>query len=454
MFERLRRLYYWRGMYADVEWYIASCPDCATAKGKPRYKGRTTGNVVATRPFQVVAMDFAIPLPKTHNGNEAMLCCICLFTSYIVLIPMADTSAQSVAEAYLAGVYKRFGAQEMIRHDRDPRFMSSVFKRFNRMMNQKQRPTLAYRPQANGKQERSIQTVVRAIKCYMTDPEQKDWDEYVNQLELALNTSVNLQQRQTSYYLVHGWNPRTQLEAAIPPKDGTVKERNALEWRENVVKEHEKALAQAEFIQQKLMTERAEQANQRVEDALKITVRTEYQVGELVWLYHVLVKEGLVRKLSHLWHGPYRVEERVNESVYRLKIDKKDSTVLPLVHISRLKPFVSRMARPRERVEGVQGDEFDEALLPEDSWYEEGADDEYEVEKVLECRYKQRTRNGRRLREYLVKWEGYDEPSWVPEEDLSCTALLYEFDARKAWENRQEAAQTTQEEEVEESDSE
>ena len=163
VFERLRRLYHWRGMYADVEWYVSSCEDCATAKGKPRYKGRSSGNVVASRPFQVVAMDFAIPLPKTHGGNEAMLCCICMFTSYVVLLPMADTSAQSVVEAYLSGVYKRFGAQEMIRHDRDPRFMSSVFRRFNRMMNQKQRPTLAYRPQANGKQNRSVQTVVRAM---------------------------------------------------------------------------------------------------------------------------------------------------------------------------------------------------------------------------------------------------------------------------------------------------
>jgi hypothetical protein len=208
-------LYYWRGMYADVEWFVASCDDCATGKGKPRYKGRTAGNITATRPFQVLAMDFALPLPKTFNGHEALLCFICVFSGYVVLIPMADTSAQAVAEAYLSGIYKRFGAQEMIRHDRDPRFMSSVFRRFNRMMQQRQRPTLAYRPQANGKQERSVQTVVRAIKSYVADSEQRDWDEYVEQLELALNTSVSLQHHQTSFYLVHGWNARTPLEAAV-----------------------------------------------------------------------------------------------------------------------------------------------------------------------------------------------------------------------------------------------
>jgi hypothetical protein len=110
------------------------------------------------------------------------------------------------------------------------------------------------------------------------------------------------------------------------------------------------------------------------------------------------------------------------------------------------------MKRPREWVEVDHVLEFDEALLPEDSWYEEGVDDEYEVEEVLDCRYKQRTRNGRRQREYLIKWVGYDDTQWIPEDDLSCDALLYEFDARRAWENRREAAQTTQEEEIEESD--
>ncbi|DAZ99807.1 TPA: hypothetical protein N0F65_001316, partial [Lagenidium giganteum] len=108
--------------------------------------------------------------------------------------------------------------------------------------------------------------------------------------------------------------------------------------------------------------------------------------------------------------------------------------VFPLVHISRLKPYVSQIRRPTERVQ-VEGTlAFDQALLPEDSWLgEEVERDEYEVEEPI-------VRNGRRKREYLLKWVGYEEQSWVAEEDLSCTSLLYEFDARRAWENRREAA--------------
>ncbi|DAZ94051.1 TPA: hypothetical protein N0F65_010090 [Lagenidium giganteum] len=119
-----------------------------------------------------------------------------------------------------------------------------------------------------------------------------------------------------------------------------------------------------------------------------------------------------------------------------------------MVHISRLKPYVSRIRRRvgRALVEG----RADQALLPEDSWLDEDVKaDEYEMVEIMDCRYMPRVRNGRRQREYLVKWVGYEEQSWVAEEDLSCTALLYEFDARRAWENRREAAQDADGSEVE-----
>ncbi|POM70259.1 Hypothetical protein PHPALM_13323, partial [Phytophthora palmivora] len=39
-----------------------------------------------------------------------------------------------------------------------------------------------------------------------------------------------------------------------------------------------------------------------------------------------------------------------------------------------------------------------------------------------------RTRYGRTLREFLVHWKGYNEPTWVDEADLNCGALLGVYD--------------------------
>ncbi|KAE8991842.1 hypothetical protein PR003_g24138 [Phytophthora rubi] len=43
-------------------------------------------------------------------------------------------------------------------------------------------------------------------------------------------------------------------------------------------------------------------------------------------------------------------------------------------------------------------DDFDTALLPEDSWEADNDNDEYEVEKILDLRWSKRTRTSKRAR--------------------------------------------------------
>ena len=162
-YHRLRRLYYWRGMFKDVSEYVKGCDDCNTGKGSPEFTGGSPGNILPVGVCDVIAMDFAVSLPTSYRGNTSLLIFLCMFTGYVMCKPMKDTSAQACAEAYEEVVYRRFGASRMVRHDRDPRFMSEVFRRFNQLMGQKQKATLAYRPQANGQEERMVQTLIRQL---------------------------------------------------------------------------------------------------------------------------------------------------------------------------------------------------------------------------------------------------------------------------------------------------
>ncbi|GMF35715.1 unnamed protein product [Phytophthora fragariaefolia] len=135
------------------------------------------------------------------------------------------TTRFTVAAAYEEAVVRRFGAREAIRHDREPGFMADFFRAFSKMMGRRQRATLAYRPQANGAAERKVQTVVRAVKMYITDIDQRDWDEYAESLIFALNTPYVRTRDETPFYLVHGWDARSTLEAALSV--GTTSHRDA-----------------------------------------------------------------------------------------------------------------------------------------------------------------------------------------------------------------------------------
>ncbi|GMF48827.1 unnamed protein product [Phytophthora fragariaefolia] len=74
-FERLGREYYCHRIYADVECFVKECVDCVTAKGAPLNPGPSPGNILATRPFEAVSMDFVTHLPKSD------LCSFCCFSA-------------------------------------------------------------------------------------------------------------------------------------------------------------------------------------------------------------------------------------------------------------------------------------------------------------------------------------------------------------------------------------
>jgi hypothetical protein len=164
-----------------------------------------------------------------------------MYTGFVVGEAMGSTTALDVAKSFNRNIYQRFGACEILRHDRDPRFMSEVMVEFNRLLHQQQRATLAYRPQENGQQENSVKTVVRSIKMYVDDEEQKDWDELFECLLICLNTSYDHTRKDTPFYLMHGWDAKMAIEAMIPVDQGTTKYTEAKLWRQAITRKYQYA---------------------------------------------------------------------------------------------------------------------------------------------------------------------------------------------------------------------
>ncbi|KAG3136723.1 hypothetical protein PI124_g18337 [Phytophthora idaei] len=162
------------------------------------------------------------------------------------------------------------------------------------------------------------------------------------------------------------------------------------------------------------------------------------------------VKPGLVKKLAHLWHGPFRIKATVEEFAYELELpDRRGYRFHPVVQVLRLKPVTEFENRPTAglapEVEEKRRTDFDEGLLAEDSWEPESATDEFEVEAILDDRVPVATGTERPVREFQIKWVGYDEPSWEPVSNLSCGGLLYDYLLERKRDRRLKIAQVADE---------
>jgi hypothetical protein len=374
-FERVKAHTYWTGQYQSVRNYVAACPDCQSGKGAPRLDVGSPGNVEATRPFEVLGMDHVPSLPKSTRGNTELLIWIDQHTGYVIVSANASRKAETAAEAYERCVYRRFGASRIIRHDREPAFMSEVFRAFNRLIGQRSRATLAYRPQANGMTERMVQTMMHAVRLYVSHPQQRDWDDYAERLVFALNTAHDRVRQETPFYLLHGWDPYSTIETNLRER-GHVQARK---WRAQVQAKYRQAREDANRLLKKAREVRMAAANENARGGDEAIVP-----GARVWLYADQVKPGFARKLAHLWHGPFRVLERLEPHLVRLEMDSTDYRMHPVVHVSRLKLWRVFEARPvvQLQVQANQRFDFDEGLLPEDSFDPRNEDDEYEITEI------------------------------------------------------------------------
>ncbi|KAJ8576853.1 hypothetical protein ON010_g2354 [Phytophthora cinnamomi] len=318
-----------------------------------------------TGDHEVVSMCFVTHMPKSKRGNTCLLLFQDTFSGYVMCKPMSSTTAQDVPEVYEERVFRSFGASSMIGHDQDPRFMGEVFTRFRELLGSKQRATLAYRPMANGQQERSVQTVIRSVRAYIAEADQSDWDDHAERLIFALNTSFDATRLDTPFYLVHGWGAQGTVSAILGPKPSSVPERTAI-------------------VQKKAKKERSEEQTRKWNE-LSDRLKSGFEKFDPV--------------IDEI-HDDFRV---------KLKIDNTGYRVNQWVHVSRLKPRVLFPRRPSMDIMLEEDDDFDAALLPEDSWEPEVLNDEYEVEKILDLQWAKRTR----MSKHISK--------------LNCGALLYEF---------------------------
>ncbi|KAE9351975.1 hypothetical protein PR003_g4612, partial [Phytophthora rubi] len=386
-YQRIRDHFHWRGLYCSVQRYVGECVDCETGKGRPTLQGESPGNIQATYPFQIIAMDHIPSLPKSHKGNTELLIWVDLFTGYVIAKASASRTAQTIAESYEECVFRRFGASEVIRHDREPGFMADFFRSFNKILGQRQRATMAYRPQANGTAERMVQTTTRALKMYVQELDQRDWDEYADRLTFAINTAQDRIRGETPFYLVHGWDARSTLEATLPVGSTARRDREPRRWRYQIQRYYQQARSQVSERIREAISDRATRHNEEVQPH-------EIEVGSQVWLYLDRVKEGYARKLAHLWHDPFRVTEKIGEYAVKIETAGTEYRLFPVVHISKLKLVRTFPDRPTARLldERSERVDLDEALLPEDSWTRDLDEDEYEVEKIADMRTGKRTR--------------------------------------------------------------
>ena len=289
--------FFWPGWRRDVINHVRSCLSCQERKAPAKEK-RPTFHIFSQGFNDLVAMDIQGPLVQTHRGVEYILVIQCLFSKFVVAVPLQDTTAPVVAESFLRSWVMYFGPPARLLTDNGSNFHSGVMEDLYLLFKINKLWTSPYHPQTDGSVERFNRTLNAMLSHFVDVQRQDDWDQFLPLVIFAYNSTYNPSIGTTPFFMVNGFQapsivdhlrqvPMAEVSSYGPELRSAM--RQALTAAYNAV------------IRQQQQSRSMQAANNEESDFVQ------YVTGEEVLIFNPTTPSGLKSKYIRRWVGPFRV---------------------------------------------------------------------------------------------------------------------------------------------------
>lgn len=382
---------WWPNMNKDIEEVLGTCDRCLqytiTKSGFHPAK-----SVSASGPGDHCQVDLSTHWEESPEGYKVLLHYIDVFTGFLVLRPLKDGTAESVAQA-LWEIWCLLGPPRVLQSDNGPEFVNKVLRSLTQLSGVDHRFITPYNPRADGKVERSVGTVTLAISK-MLHGTKSMWSRFVPFVQAAFNDKYARLTGSTPFALMLGRRMNAimdythDMEKPIPV---------TLEsW-----KAHQEKMISVIYpaVSERIKLLSADM-RKRLDAHRKVLEQDPFPKDSIVMIKDVkyAAHPGLKPKTEPKYVGPYVVVQRSRNGAYLLK-DTDGNLLDRKVPIDQMKK-----TSPNLEMETI-----------------------YQVEKVLD--HRERDDGGR---EFLTKWHGYDEPTWNREEDFLDTQVIQNYWKKKS----------------------
>lgn len=385
--QSVRQRFFWKGMKADVNDFVASCVVCQKVKpSKKKTPGLLKPISVPEIPWTVINTDFVTGLPKTKDGHDAITTWIDRTTKMLhIQACHKDDDAVTVVTDYLNNVVKLHGLQKEIISDRDPRFTAQFHQELMKRLRTKRSLSTSYHPQTDGLAE-EVNGMVKTMLMAFCEGNKDNWDEFLGLLEFAYNSSVHSATRQTPFFLNYGREPLRPVDLEI--LEGSNRKIDSVEKVSTAITKaleaSKDAIAKAQLRMQKYANKHRRDLQFSAGDRVLLSA-ADIQLPPTLGSY----------KLNEKYLGPFKIIEKVSDVNYKLELPVLMG-IHPVFHVSKLKEFKESNPKFGERSAGPFND-LSEVIAPD-------GDKDWEIEAILEDGKEQ---DGDR-NIYLCKWRGWD----------------------------------------------
>lgn len=203
LYLKIREKYKWHNMKNDIKQFVRGCEKCKLNKILRHTKEKAIVTSTPLKPFEVIAIDTVGPLPKTANNNRYALTIQCELTKYVVLIPVENKEANSIARALVEKFILTYGNFLELKSDQGLEYNNEVLSKLSEVLGVRQTFATAYHPQTMGSLERNHRCLNEYLRSF-TNEHHTDWDMWIKFYEFVYNTTPHTDTKYTPYELVFG----------------------------------------------------------------------------------------------------------------------------------------------------------------------------------------------------------------------------------------------------------
>ena len=407
MLDLLSRQFFWPNISQDIRRFVRNCHSCGSTKPwREQKRGLLKPLPVPCHIWKDISIDFIVDMPPgCRTGASNTMVITDRLGKGVIYEPMTQITTEAVADRLLWCFIRHHGVPTSIVSDRGTQFTSHLWKRLCSLLKIKRRLSTAFHPETDGATERANQE----LECYLrlfASYAQDNWEELLPLAELAANNRTATSTGVSPFFLTHGYHVdlietptsaypehlnRTPTARA---EDIVTKLKHAQDWAQT-------ALALAQQQQEKY-------ANKRRQPS------PSYKIGDKVWLSLKNIRTARPSKKLDWKQALFTVIGVIGSHACRLDTPPGIHNVF---HVSLLRPAADDPWPSQKK------DHPEPPPIIADT-----GDQEWEIEEIVRCRTAQ-VDNGS-IRQVLVKWQGYPDPTWEPLEEFKDTIALDRFEAK------------------------
>ncbi|UYV70101.1 K02A2.6-like [Cordylochernes scorpioides] len=310
----ITQCYWWKGITTDIKNYVRSCKSCQLVKVRHE---PTLGEMITPtsniQPLQMIGCDtIVLGTAAANTKHKFIQVFVDHATRYLWAYPTITNTAQAVTQC-LDKIIKSVNSINTILTDNGKNFISKEFNKFLSLQGIKHTYTSPYHPQCNGICEKLNDTIMTKLRIAVLEKPRCKWSSLLPQVVKNYNSTPHDVTGFSPLFLMYGIGNVPEFADQTPI---TIEEAR------------KKASLRTEQFRSKWKIKHDSHHPKYV-----------FKEGDFV-IRKIAFNDPRLIKTSPKYEGPFVIQKRISDVTYDISL--KDQKQARRVHISQLRPFITR----------------------------------------------------------------------------------------------------------------